>query len=73
MTGTRTMPINAEIESSFENSKNLNVEGGTCLARSHVTAIPRFVFKQLHCFQTKALQPQLTRAEPLKGGLKPYS
>ena len=29
MTGTRTMPINTEIESSYENSKKLNVDGGT--------------------------------------------
>ncbi len=45
------------------------VDGGTCLGRSRLTAIPCFVFV-ISSLQTKALQPQLAPAEPTKNGLK---
>ncbi len=35
---------------------------GSCLVRSHLTAIPHFVLQQFHCFQTKVFQPQLAHA-----------
>ena len=35
---------------------------GSCLVRSHLTAIPHFVLQQFHCFQTKVLQPPLAHA-----------
>ena len=35
MIGTRQRCLNTEIESSYENSKKLNVVGGTVLSRSH--------------------------------------
>ena len=47
------------------------VDGGTCLARSRLTAIPCFVFV-ISSLQTKALQPQLAPAEPAKTDLSPH-
>ena len=37
-----------------------------CLGRSHLTAIPHFVFRNLRFFQTKLLQPQLAPARTKK-------
>lgn len=71
MIGTRKSGLNTEIEPRNESSKKLNVDGGTCLARSRLTGLrltPAMALpfcRQASALSSLALNPiQAVRALP---------
>ena len=67
----RQKRLNTEIESSYENSKKLNVVGGTCLDLFAINVSTVFLFRNSVSSKEKAFALCSQVAEPALNGLKP--